>query len=64
MDILFLKMTIILQNIQKLNRLKIYLNFSGSAGTCYNIKKKNYLFTDGRYTIQSQIESGKNFKII
>ena len=28
------------------------------------LKKKNYLFTDGRYTIQSQIESGKNFKII
>ena len=26
-------------------------------------KNKNYLFTDGRYSIQSQVESGKNFKI-
>ena len=28
------------------------------------LRKENYLFVDGRYTIQSQIESGKNFKII
>ena len=27
------------------------------------LKNKNYLFTDGRYTIQSQYESGKNFII-
>ncbi len=46
------------------NRLKIISNFSGSAGLAIILKKKNYLFTDGRYTIQSQIESGKNFKII
>ena len=56
-------MMIILQNIQKLNRLKIISNFSGSAGLAIILKNKNYLFTDGRYTIQSQIESGKNFKI-
>jgi len=48
----------------KINRLKIISNFSGSAGLAIILKKKNYLFTDGRYTIQSQIESGKNFKIV
>ena len=48
----------------KINRLKIISNFSGSAGLAIILKNKNYLFTDGRYTIQSQIESGKNFKII
>ena len=46
------------------NRLKIISNFSGSAGIAVILKNKNYLFTDGRYTIQSQIEAGKNFKII
>ena len=48
----------------KINRLKIISNFSGSAGLAISLKKKNYLFTDGRYTIQAQIESGKNFNII
>ena len=48
----------------KINRLKIISNFSGSAGIGIILKNKNYLFTDGRYTIQSQIESGKNFKIV
>ena len=48
----------------KINRLKIISNFSGSAGLAIILKRKNYLFTDGRYTIQSQIESGRNFKII
>ena len=47
----------------KINRLKIISNFSGSAGLAIILKNKNYLFTDGRYTIQSQLESGKNFKI-
>ena len=47
----------------KINRLKIISNFSGSAGLAVILKTKNYLFTDGRYTIQSQVESGKNFKI-
>ncbi len=47
----------------KLNRLEIISNFSGSAGLAIILKNKNYLFTDGRYTIQSKIESGKNFKI-
>ena len=48
----------------KINRLKIISNFSGSAGLAIILKDKNYLFTDGRYTIQSHIESGKNYKII
>ena len=47
----------------KLNRLEVISNFSGSAGLAIILKNKNYLFTDGRYTIQSKNESGKNFKI-
>ncbi|WP_435162611.1 M24 family metallopeptidase [Candidatus Pelagibacter bacterium nBUS_25] len=48
----------------KINRLKIISNFSGSAGLAVVLKNKCYLFTDGRYTIQSEMESGKHFKII
>ncbi|MDC0921309.1 aminopeptidase family protein P [Candidatus Pelagibacter sp.] len=48
----------------KINRLKIISNFSGSAGLAVILKNKNYLFTDGRYTIQSEMESGKYFKIV
>ena len=48
----------------KINRLKIISNFSGSAGLAIILRNKNFLFTDGRYTIQSQIESGKNFKVV
>ena len=48
----------------KINRLEIISNFTGSAGLAVILKSKNYLFTDGRYTIQSQIESGRDFKII
>ena len=47
----------------KLNRLKTISNFSGSAGLAIILKNRNYLFTDGRYTLQSQIECGKTFKI-
>ena len=47
----------------KINRLKIISNFSGSAGLAVILKNKNFLFTDGRYTIQSHQESGKNFNI-
>ena len=45
-------------------RLKFISNFSGSAGFAIILKKKNYLFVDGRYTIQARIQSGKNFEII
>tara|TARA_B100001094_G_scaffold291635_1_gene310214 strand:+ start:189 stop:1883 length:1695 start_codon:yes stop_codon:yes gene_type:complete len=48
----------------KINRLKIISNFTGSAGLAVILRNKNYLFTDGRYTIQSQIESGADFKIM
>ncbi len=46
------------------DRLKIISNFTGSAGYAVILKKKNFLFIDGRYTIQAKIESGKNFKIL
>ena len=46
------------------NRLKTVSNFSGSAGFSIVTNSKNYLFVDGRYLIQSKIESGKKFKIV
>ena len=46
------------------DRLKVISNFQGSAGLAIILKKKNYLFVDGRYTIQAQQQSGKLFKII
>jgi len=46
------------------DRLRFISNFSGSAGFGIILKNKNYLFVDGRYTIQARIQSGKNFKII
>ena len=48
----------------EIDRLKIISGFTGSAGIAIVLKNKNYLFVDGRYTIQSQLESGRNFKII
>ncbi len=45
------------------DRLKIISNFSGSAGYAVILKKRNFLFVDGRYSIQAQIESGKLFEI-
>ena len=47
-----------------IDRLKIISNFRGSAGLAVILKKNNYLFVDGRYTIQAQQQSGKQFKII
>ena len=46
------------------DRLKIISNFNGSAGLAIILKKINYLFVDGRYTIQAQQQSGKQFKIV
>ena len=46
------------------DRLKFISNFSGSAGFAVILKNKNYLFVDGRYTIQAKIQSEKNFKVI
>ena len=48
----------------KKNRLKIVSNFSGSAGYAIILKNKNYLFVDGRYTTQAELQSSKNFKIV
>jgi len=46
------------------DRLKNISNFTGSAGLAIILKNNNYLFVDGRYTIQAENESGKNFKVI
>ena len=45
------------------DRLNIISNFSGSAGFAIITKDKNYLFVDGRYTVQAKIQSGNVFKI-
>ena len=46
------------------DRLRIISNFSGSAGIAIILKRKNFLFVDGRYTLQAKSESGENFQII
>ena len=46
------------------DRLKYISNFSGSYGFALVLKNKNYLFVDGRYTLQANNQSGKSFKII
>ena len=46
------------------DRLNFISNFSGSYGLALIIKEKNYLFVDGRYTIQANNQSGNYFKII
>ena len=46
------------------DRLKIISDFSGSAGLAVVLRKENYLFVDGRYTIQAHQQSGTKFKII
>ena len=46
------------------DRLKYISSFSGSYGFALILKKENYLFVDGRYTLQAHIQSGKKFKIV
>jgi len=46
------------------DRLKIISNFDGSAGLAIILKDKNFLFVDGRYTIQAKKQAGKKFRII
>jgi len=46
------------------DNLKFISNFSGSYGFALILKKKNYLFVDGRYTLQAKNQSGKMFKIV
>jgi Xaa-Pro aminopeptidase len=45
------------------DNLKYISNFTGSAGFVVVLKNENYLFVDGRYTTQANIQSGKNYKI-
>ena len=46
------------------DRLEFISNFNGSAGLAIILRDRNYLFVDGRYTIQAKSQSGKNFKIV
>ncbi len=47
----------------KINNLKSITKFSGSAGFAIFLKNKQYLFVDGRYTIQAEKEAGNKFII-
>ena len=47
----------------KVNNLESITKFSGSAGFAIFLKKKQYLFVDGRYTIQAEKEAGNKFII-
>ena len=46
------------------DKLKFISNFSGSYGFALILKNKNYLFVDGRYTLQAKIQSGNLFYIV
>ena len=46
------------------DRLNFISSFTGSFGFALILKNKNYLFVDGRYTLQAHIQSGKFFKIL
>tara|TARA_B100001540_G_C15804201_1_gene641284 strand:- start:118 stop:1866 length:1749 start_codon:yes stop_codon:yes gene_type:complete len=46
------------------DRLQKISNFNGSAGLAIILINKNYLFVDGRYTIQAKKQAGTKFKII
>lgn len=46
------------------DRLKFISNFSGSFGYALILENQNYLFVDGRYTLQAKNESGQNFQIV
>jgi Xaa-Pro aminopeptidase len=45
------------------DRLKYISEFTGSYGFALILNNKNYLFVDGRYTLQANKQSGKNFSI-
>ena len=46
------------------DRLKFISEFSGSYGFAVILRKKNYLFVDGRYTLQARRQCGKIFNIV
>ena len=43
------------------DRLKYISNFSGSYGFALILNNNNYLFVDGRYTLQANQQSNKEF---
>ena len=45
----------------KISNLKLVSNFSGSAGFAIIMKNKNYLFVDGRYTLQAKKDTKTNY---
>ena len=45
------------------DRLKYISGFTGSYGFALILKNKNYLFVDGRYTLQADKQCKKKFKI-
>ena len=45
------------------DNLKYISNFSGSSGFAIILKKKNYIFVDGRYTLQANRQCSNKFKI-
>ena len=48
---------------EKKDRLKYISNFSGSYGFALILNRENYLYVDGRYTLQAKKQSKKNFNI-
>jgi len=46
------------------DKLKTITGFNGSFGLAIILKKKNFLFVDGRYVEQAKIQVGKKFKIL
>ena len=48
----------------KKDKLKTITGFDGSFGLAIILKKKNFLFVDGRYVEQAKIQAGKKFKIL
>ncbi len=46
------------------DNLKFISKFSGSYGFALILRNKNYLFVDGRYSLQAKRESGTNFNIV
>ena len=51
------------ENIPGNDRLNFISSFSGSYGFALIVRDKNYLFVDGRYTLQAKNQSGNNFEI-
>jgi len=46
------------------DRLNHISGFTGSYGFALILERKNYLFVDGRYTLQASNQSGRFFKIV